>query len=44
MTNLILLISGGEPKQVSMKTKKLKAKKMFGDMRENKCEIYSIFL
>ena len=32
VTNLILVISGGEPKQLSMKTKKIKAKKMFGDI------------
>ena len=29
MTNLVLVISGGEPKQISMKTKKIKAKKIF---------------
>ena len=32
MTNLVLVVSGGEPKQISMKTKKIKAKKMFGDI------------
>ena len=32
VTNLVIVISGGEPKQLSMKIKKIKAKKIFGDI------------